>query len=85
MTHDAPSLAMSRTFAAATAADAALQQSVTTVTSKSSDSASVTVARMEVPCCGGTVAIVEKALELAGKEKKLKVNIVGIDGCMQTE
>ena len=46
---------------------------------------SVTVARMEVPCCGGTVAIVEKARELAGKEKKLKVNIVGIDGSMQTE
>ena len=41
---------------------------------------SVTVARMEVPCCGGTVAIVEKALERAGKKHEITVKIVGIDG-----
>lgn len=44
---------------------------------------SVTVARMEVPCCGGTVEIVRKALELAGKKQKISVKVVGIDGRMQ--
>ncbi len=41
---------------------------------------SVTVARMEVPCCGGTVAIVEKALEMSGKNIPVEVKIIGIDG-----
>jgi hypothetical protein len=41
---------------------------------------SVTVARMEVPCCGGTTAIVQRALELAGKDIPLSVKIIGIDG-----
>ncbi len=44
---------------------------------------SVTVARMEVPCCGGTVAVVEKALERAGKKLKVDVKIVGIAGDLQ--
>ena len=46
---------------------------------------SVTVARMEVPCCGGTTAIVEKALKRAGMEQKITVRIIGIDGSMQNE
>ena len=41
---------------------------------------SITVARMEVPCCGGTVMVVKKALEQAGKDIPLKTVIVGIDG-----
>ena len=41
---------------------------------------SVTVARMEVPCCGGTTAIVEEALKAAGKAMKINVKIVSIDG-----
>ena len=41
---------------------------------------SITLARMEVPCCGGTTAIVEKALKAAGKDLKINVKIVGIDG-----
>ena len=44
---------------------------------------SVTVARMEVPCCGGTEAVVRKALELAGVEIPLKTVIVGIDGIIK--
>src|SRR5574344_338410 len=44
---------------------------------------SVTVAQMEVPCCGGTVAIVEKALETAGKSLEIKVKTIGIDGGIQ--
>ncbi len=44
---------------------------------------SITVARMEVPCCGGTEFIVRKALELAGQSKKVTVNIVSISGEVQ--
>ncbi len=44
---------------------------------------SVTVARMEVPCCGGTTAIVEQAMERAGQRIPLTVRIVGIDGGMR--
>ncbi|MPN45220.1 hypothetical protein SDC9_192787 [bioreactor metagenome] len=44
---------------------------------------SVTVARMEVPCCGGTVAIVEKALEASGKSLEIEVKTVGIGGDLQ--
>lgn len=41
---------------------------------------SITVARMEVPCCGGTTAIVEEALKAAGKTMEINVKIVGLDG-----
>jgi len=41
---------------------------------------SVTVGRMEVPCCGGTVMIVRKAMEQAGATMPLKTVTVGIDG-----
>ena len=46
---------------------------------------SITVARMEVPCCGGTVAVVSKAMELSGVEIPLKTVIVGIDGAIKNE
>lgn len=41
---------------------------------------SITVAKMEVPCCGGTQVIVQKALDLAGKQIPVTVHTVGIDG-----
>ena len=42
---------------------------------------SVTVARMEVPCCGGLVRIAQMALAQAGREDiPLKIIIVKIDG-----
>ncbi len=44
---------------------------------------SVTIARMTVPCCGGTVAIVEKAMAVAGVKLPLKVVVIGIDGVIQ--
>lgn len=44
---------------------------------------SVTVARMEVPCCKGTEMIVQKALALAGVELKIQTVVVGIDGDYQ--
>ncbi len=41
---------------------------------------SVTVARMDVPCCGGIVNIVEEALEAAGKAIPFEIITVGIRG-----
>ena len=41
---------------------------------------SITVVRMEVPCCGGLVRILEQALELSGKEVPAEEVIVSIGG-----
>ena len=41
---------------------------------------SVTIARMQVPCCGGTEMIVQKALEKAQKYMMVKVSVISIDG-----
>ena len=41
---------------------------------------SVTIVRMEVPCCGGTEMVVRKALEAAGKQVNVKVNVISING-----
>lgn len=41
---------------------------------------SVTVVRMEVPCCGGTELILQKALEKAGKLHFVKVNVISVEG-----
>jgi NAD-dependent dihydropyrimidine dehydrogenase PreA subunit len=41
---------------------------------------SVTVARMEVPCCGGVRHVVDKALEKAGKQIPVTEKIVTIEG-----
>lgn len=41
---------------------------------------SVTVSRMEVPCCGGIEFIIQNALEKAGKNIIVKVNIISIKG-----
>ena len=41
---------------------------------------SVTIVRMEVPCCGGTEVILKRALEKAGKLHFVKVYVVSVDG-----
>ncbi|MDR0932636.1 MAG: 4Fe-4S binding protein [Victivallales bacterium] len=41
---------------------------------------SVTVARMLVPCCGNTVGITQKALQIAKKPLDITVKIIGLDG-----
>ena len=44
------------------------------------DFRSVTVLRMEVPCCGGLVMAVRRALAACGKDIPLHVTVIGIDG-----
>jgi ferredoxin len=41
---------------------------------------SITVARMEVPCCSGLTAMAKQALEISGKEIPLKEVVIGIRG-----
>jgi Pyruvate/2-oxoacid:ferredoxin oxidoreductase delta subunit len=41
---------------------------------------SLTIVRMEVPCCGGTEWIVQKAMERSGRLIMPRVNIVSIQG-----
>jgi len=41
---------------------------------------SITLIRMEVPCCGGTEIIIQRALEQAGKTMMVKVNVISIKG-----
>lgn len=43
---------------------------------------SVTVVRMEVPCCGGIQYAVERAMEQSGKSIPLKVVTIGITGAL---
>lgn len=40
----------------------------------------ITVARMEVPCCGGLVAVVKSALRASGKDIPVEIITVGIAG-----
>jgi len=47
---------------------------------KSTDVKSVTVLRMEVPCCGGLPHVVREALATAGKDIPYKEVTVGVDG-----
>ena len=47
---------------------------------RANDIASVTVARMEVPCCGGIEYAVRRAIEASGKEIPCRVVTVSIDG-----
>jgi ferredoxin len=44
---------------------------------------SLSIVRMEVPCCGGTEMIVQKALEKAGKLHFVKLTIVSLQGEIQ--
>ena len=41
---------------------------------------SVTVVRMEVPCCGGIQTAVQKALDASGKNVPLNVTVISTDG-----
>ena len=41
---------------------------------------SITIVRMEVPCCGGTEMFVRKALEASGKELDIKVDVISLSG-----
>lgn len=41
---------------------------------------SVTIARMEVPCCGGVINIVKEALNEAGKNYEIKDNVISLQG-----
>jgi len=47
---------------------------------KKNDIRTVTVARMEVPCCGGTAAIVEEAIKKSGKRLVIKDHTISIKG-----
>ncbi len=47
---------------------------------KENDIKSITVARMEVPCCGGIVMIAQRALQDSGKKIPFSTVIVGIRG-----
>lgn len=44
------------------------------------DIKSVTVVRMEVPCCGGIQTAVQKALDASGKNVPLNVMVISTDG-----
>ena len=44
------------------------------------DVRSLTVARMEVPCCGGLVRIAERALAESSKQLPLKTVTIGVQG-----
>ena len=52
---------------------------------KSKNINSVSITRMEVPCCGGIEAIVQKAIEEAGKSKEVKVYTISINGKIISE
>jgi len=46
----------------------------------------VIVARMEVPCCGGLLMIVEEARRISGRDDLvIEENIIGIDGTIRDE
>ena len=44
------------------------------------DIASITITRMEVPCCGGLTQAVQSALAACGKSIPLHVTVIGTDG-----
>jgi Fe-S-cluster-containing hydrogenase component 2 len=44
------------------------------------DISSVTVARMEVPCCGGLPMLVEQAMRASGRNLPVNTIVVGIEG-----
>ena len=49
------------------------------------DIKSVTVVRMEVPCCGGIQMAVQKALDASGKNIPLNVTVISTDGKIKSK
>ena len=47
------------------------------------DIKSITVVRMEVPCCGGIEYAVKKAVEKSGKSLPVQVAVVSTDGVLK--
>ena len=47
---------------------------------RQNDIRSVSVVRMEVPCCGGIVAAVKKALAASGKQLPWSVTTISVRG-----
>ena len=47
------------------------------------DLRSVTVVRMEVPCCGGISMAAHRSLEASGKAVPLRDVVVGVDGTIR--
>lgn len=41
---------------------------------------SITLTRMEVPCCGGLVNIVKQALAMSGVDIPLSISVISTDG-----
>jgi Pyruvate/2-oxoacid:ferredoxin oxidoreductase delta subunit len=60
--------------------DAALYVEKLTVMFQSAGIRSVTILRMEVPCCGGLSAIVQRALAASGQDIPVEEVVVGIKG-----
>ena len=50
---------------------------------KSNNVKSVTVAIMEVPCCGGLMHAVEQAIEASGKKIPIIQETIGVNGDVQ--
>lgn len=46
---------------------------------------SITVARMEVPCCGGITAVLKRAMEKAGKDVPVREMVISVRGEIQRE
>ena len=49
----------------------------------SNDIKSVTVARMEVPCCGGIEFAVKQAVANTGKDIPVEIVTIGVDGSIR--
>ncbi len=45
----------------------------------------ITVAQMEVPCCGGLLSLVKRAAEAAGRRVPVKRVVVGVQGGIKSE
>ena len=41
---------------------------------------SLTVVRLEVPCCGGLVQMTKQAIQLSGKDIPFKEAVIGVNG-----
>lgn len=65
--------------------DAQLYYEKLTEMFKGNDIKSITVARMEVPCCGGLIYMAKEALKASGKDIPLNEVVIGIKGEILSE